>query len=140
MVKIILISCTSRKRDHKAKAKYLYDKSSLFRRSLAYAMLLNPDKIFILSAKHHLLNLESEIEPYDVALNNMSSKERKIWAKKVLEQMSECSDLQQDHFIILAGQKYRQYLLPQLKSYEVPMQGLRIGKQLQYLKQQVSGE
>jgi len=86
------------------------------------------------------VNLDDEIEPYNVTLNNMPAQERKAWAKKVLVQLSEYCNLRQDHFIFLAGQKYRQYLLPQLTSYEIPMQGLPIGKQLQYLKRQIAGE
>lgn len=64
MSKIVLIACAKNKMPHRAKAKELY-RSSLFKYSLKYAELLNPDKIFILSAKHHLLDLEREIEPYD---------------------------------------------------------------------------
>jgi len=63
MKKIILIACVSKKGDKKAKAKDIYI-SSLFTNSLAYAYSLNPDKIFILSALHHLLDLEKEIEPF----------------------------------------------------------------------------
>lgn len=35
--------------------------------------------------------------------------------------------------IILAGDKYRRGLLPHLTSYELPLEGLRIGEQLQFL-------
>jgi len=56
MAKIVLISCSSKKSAHKSKAKNLYI-STLFRLSLAYAKKLKPDKIFILSAKYGLLNL-----------------------------------------------------------------------------------
>lgn len=57
MKRIVLISCVSKKRNVKSKAKDLY-KGPLFTNSLAYGQALKPDKIYILSAKHHLLNLE----------------------------------------------------------------------------------
>jgi len=136
---IVLISCVSKKLAYKAQAKELYI-SPLFKLNLQYAQRLAPSKIFILSAKYGLVNLDDEIESYNVTLNNMPAKERKIWAKKVLVQLSRYCNLRQDHFIFLAGEKYRQYLLPQLTSYEIPMQGLPIGKQLQYLKRQIAGE
>ena len=65
---IVLISCVSQKLSHRAKAKDLYV-STLFRLNLKYAKILNPDAIYILSAKHGLLSLEQEIEPYEQTLN-----------------------------------------------------------------------
>jgi hypothetical protein len=129
---IVLISCVSKKQPHKSKAKDLYI-SPLFRKNLAYARKLKPDAIYILSAKYGLLDLETETEPYDLTLNNMPVAEIKIWAGKVIKQLSEQANLQQDRFIFLAGIKYRKYLTPHISSYEVPMEGMPIGKQLQYL-------
>jgi len=114
--------------------------STLFRLSLQYARKLKPDCILILSAKYGLVGLDEEIEPYDMTLNKMTAAECKAWAGKVLEQLEKDFDLQHDHFIILAGKRYRQYLLPYLASYEIPLKGLPIGKQLQYLKRQVGDE
>ena len=57
----------------------------------------------------------------------------KAWADKVVEQLKEQADLESDYFIILAAEKYRKYLLPHLASYEVPLLGMSIGKQLKYL-------
>lgn len=132
MRKIVLISCVSKKLPYKAKARHLYI-SSLFTKSLAYAQKLKPDAIFILSAKYGLVDLDQEIESYDLTLNNMTADQIKMWAAHVLAQLSEKADLRQDHFIFLAGQKYRKYLLPKLQSYEIPLEGLPIGKQLQFL-------
>ncbi len=139
MKRIVLISCVSKKRTTRAKAAELYT-STLFKYNLQYARQLNPDVIFILSAKYGLLALNDEVDPYDATLNKMAAGERKAWAAKVIKQLQIHSDLQRDHFIILAGERYRQYLLPHLASYKIPLKGLPIGKQLQYLKQQVRGE
>lgn len=136
MKKIVLISCVSKKRTIQSKARDLYV-SPLFRLNLQYAQKLEPDAIFILSAKYGLVALDEEIEPYDVTLNNMGVNERKVWAGKIVRQLQLHADLQQDFFVILAGERYRQYLLPHLMSYEIPLKGLSIGKQLQYLNRQV---
>ena len=131
---IILISCVSRKLSYKTKAGDLYI-STLFRLNLKYAQKLAPSKIFVLSAKYGLVDIDEKIEPYDLTLNSMPYKERKKWAAKVLNQMAGYCNLQEDHFIILAGQKYRQYIIPNLASYKIPMKGLRIGEQLKFLKE-----
>jgi hypothetical protein len=134
MKTIVLISCVSKKQPHKTKAKDLYI-SPLFRKNLAYAKKLIPDAVFILSAKYGLLDLEADIEPYDLTLNNMPASGIKAWAKNVIEQLSANTDLRQDHYIFLAGAKYRKYLTPHLSSFDVPMEGMPIGKQLQYLSE-----
>ena len=139
MKKIVLISCVSKKRAVKSRAAELYT-STLFKLNLQYAKKLKPDAIFILSAKHGLLALDDEIAPYDVTLNNMRVDERKAWANKIIEQLRLHADLQHDRFIVLAGERYRQYLLHHLLSYEIPLKKLLIGKQLQYLKKQVRDE
>ncbi|MGB9940120.1 DUF6884 domain-containing protein [Methanosarcina sp.] len=133
MAKIVLISCVSKKLPYKAKAKDLYI-STLFKYNLKYARSLSPDKIFILSAKYGLVDSEAEIEPYDKCLINMSSKEIKEWADCVIDQIKKEADLEEDEFIFLAGEKYRKYLLPHILNYQIPLKGLGIGKQLQYLK------
>ena len=135
MAKIILMSCVSKKLNYKAKAQDLYT-SPLFKFNLKYARSLSPDKIFILSAKYGLLDLEQEIEPYNETLNQKSDNEIKLWANKVIEQLSKLANLNEDEFIFLAGERYRKYLIPKIKNYKVPMQGLGIGKQLKFLKLQ----
>ena len=108
--------------------------------NLKFAQHFAPQKMFILSAKYGLVQLDEEIEPYDVTLNKLSARERKVWATKVVSQIKRYCNLENDHFVILAGEKYRKYLLPHLESYEVPLAGLPIGKQLQFLKEKIERE
>ena len=139
MAKVVLISCVSKKLHHKSKAQDLYV-SPLFQKNLKYANSLNPDKIFILSAKYGLLRLNKEIEPYDKTLNKMHSNEIKEWANYVLNQMRKSTDIENDEFIFLAGNNYRKFLLPHLKHYKIPMLGLSIGKQLKWLSKRIKNE
>lgn len=136
MEKIVLISCSSKKKNEPAPAYKLYD-STLFNKSLKYANSLDPDKIFILSAKYHLLEIEEIIKPYDVTLNNMGIAARKEWADKVVNQLKDKTDLDNDLFVILAGKKYREHILSYLEKFDIPMKGLGIGQQLQYLTNKV---
>ncbi len=92
MKNIVLISCVSKKLDRKATAEKIYT-SSLFKKNLTYAKSLKPNEIFILSAKHGLLKLTDEIEPYDKTLNKMLVNERKEWSKVVVKQLKSVADL-----------------------------------------------
>ena len=136
---IVLISCVSEKLKSKSKAKDLYQ-STLFKKSLKYAESLKADHIYILSAKYGLVGLEDEIEPYDKTLNKMPVNEKKEWAKNVLAQLKEVVDLKNDNFIFLAGMNYRKYLVPEIINYKIPMEGLPIGKQLQWLTKNTEDE
>ncbi|GAG73021.1 unnamed protein product [marine sediment metagenome] len=131
--KIVLISCASKKLAYKSKAKDLYI-STLFRLSFAYAKKLKPDKIFILSAKYGLLNLNDEIATYNETLNNKPVSDIEIWAEKVVTDLGKMVNLKSDMFVFFAGKKYREYILPYIRYYKIPLKGLRIGEQLKFLK------
>ncbi len=137
MKKIVLISCVKSKLNYPAKAKDLYT-STLFKSNLQYAYQLKPDAIYILSAKYGLLDLEQMIDPYEMTLNKMSEAEKKIWSRKVLNALQQKADLKSDLFVILAGMNYRKHLLPELTHYEIPLDGLSFGRQLQELKRRTS--
>jgi cytoplasmic iron level regulating protein YaaA (DUF328/UPF0246 family) len=134
MRKIVLISCVSVKQEHKARAEELYI-SPLFKYGLAYAKSLKPDQVYILSAKYGLVGLDEVIEPYNITLNNMSSKKIKEWSESVLSQMRQKMNLDTNKIIFLAGENYRKYLIPHIKNYIIPLKNLGIGKQLKYLKE-----
>jgi cytoplasmic iron level regulating protein YaaA (DUF328/UPF0246 family) len=136
MKKIILISCVKSKLSHPAKARDLYI-SNLFRSSLAYAQSLKPDKIFILSAKYGLLELDEQIKPYELTLKTMPAAEVKAWSIRVLASLRQKADLKNDLFIFLAGDKYRKYLIPELAHYQIPLEGLSFGQQLREMKLRV---
>ena len=136
MKRIVLISCVSMKLNCSAKASDLYI-SPLFKKALAYGHTLNPHNIFILSAKYHLVPLDQIINPYDLTLNDMSTREINAWADKVIEQLKDKADLDRDEFVFFAGANYRRFLTPRMKRYKIPMEGLGIGKQLRFLTQRL---
>ena len=112
--------------------------STLFKLNLKYAKSLKPSEIYVLSAKHGLVDLDREIEPYEQTLNKMKAAEVKEWAYMVLQQLRSVTSLDETEFIFLAGIKYRKYLLPNIKNAVIPLEGLRIGEQLQRLKELTS--
>ena len=129
---IAFISCVKEKRIGKHKAKDLYT-SDFFKKSFGYCSS-KYDKVFILSAKYGLLNLEDMIENYEMTLNNFSKKEKVKWSEMVYGQMKNNIN-NDDKLYFYVGNNYREHLLPLLSNnYNVPLQGKGIGEQLQYFK------
>lgn len=114
--------------------------SPLFKLSLRYARSLGPDEIFVLSAKHGLVDLQQELEPYDLTLNEMPAKEVERWAGRVLDRLRDAADLEKDRIVFIAGERYRKYLLTKVAHPEVPLRGLGIGQQLKVLKERTGDE
>jgi len=132
---IVLISCVKQKQRGRCAAKDLYV-SPWFKKAWAYAKAQHPDRIFILSAKHGLLDPEKYVCFYDEALPTTKTP-RQHWACSVLEMLKRTGvDLQGDRIIILAAKKYREFLECHLTNSEVPMRHKKIGEQLAWLKQQ----
>lgn len=143
MATIVLVSCVSKKMktDKPVVAKNLYQ-SALFKKSLAYAQKLKPEKIFILSALHKVLELDTPVLCYNKTLLGMKAPERKAWAEEVLMLLKEKCDLQNDTFVLLAGKVYYEGLIKgngalRLVNFSLPLKGLPIGKRLAKLSELV---
>lgn len=108
-----MISCGKRKLSQQAKAKNLFT-STLFKLSLKHAQQQRPNDIYILSAKYGLIDLDEIVAPYELTLNTMRIAERRFWAERVLMQNKERTYLENDLFIILTVEKYREFLIPKM--------------------------
>src|SRR5690606_31458617 len=137
---IVLVACVSEKRNQRSAAKELYT-SDWFRKASAYAKCIG-DAWFILSARHGLLAPDTEIEPYNETLNTMPVARRRAWALRVLSNLEPLLE-SGDAVVLLAGMRYRENLVGPLRRWgcrvEVPMEGLRIGEQLSWLKARSDG-
>lgn len=129
METVALISCTKSKRKFSCEAYLLYDKSIKFKKSLAYARTIASD-IFILSAKHGLVSLDTVIEPYDQMLIGKSRREKDVWGQHIAEQLTEIFDIKNTMFVILAGKAYYAPLQGRLPHILLPLRGLGQGKSL----------
>lgn len=137
---IALVACSKRKANYKTPAEELYQ-GKLFIKSSPYAKQ-HADTWYILSGMYGLLEPSKTIEPYNRTLNTMSVKERKHWAKLVLKELLPLIE-KEDTILFLAGIRYREYLISGLIAHgckiSIPMEGLGIGQQLQWLNKQNSG-
>ena len=137
MKTVYLISCVSKKRESELPAEEIYC-SDWFNKARAYVMqnLKPEDEWYILSAKYGLLNPRTVIGPYNETLNNMRKLERMEWARRVEDELRKLLH-SGDSVVLLAGQRYREFLQSSLLELgcqvSVPMRGLGIGKQLSWL-------
>jgi len=132
-MKIGLISCTKKKKSFPCQAQELYSESTLFSYALDYCRK-HYDKIYILSAKHGLVDLHWKIEPYDKTLNTMNKEERKKWAVKTASQLKK-KIKKKDVLYFHAGKNYREFLILLLDNQKkIPLKHLGIGKQLGFYK------
>ena len=98
------------------------------------------DRWFILSAKHGLLDPDEVVEPYDVALKDASTLQRRAWSDSVLDALqAKLGELKGVHVEIHAGSPYRDFglvdgLRVQGAEVENPTQGLSQGGQLAFYK------
>ena len=136
---IVFLSCTAAKKTKRCKACEMYADSDLFSKAYKYAKKLNPDKILILSAKHHVLELDDVIEPYDLTLKDMSVDERKEWSKKVIDILKDKNINFDQKVYFCAGEDYIEFLKDEFKNrVEVFDNKGGIGYIMQYLDKQVS--
>jgi len=124
MKNIVLLMCGKNKFSSKTRVKDLYI-SERFQKSIEYArQITSEDNIFVLSAKHGLLELEKEIEPYDKSIYNMDNIEKIEWANNVINQLEKYSNINEDKYIFLTDNFYCQDIYKNLINYELPLNGL----------------
>lgn len=141
MQTVILVSCVSKKRNIPSPARDLY-LSDWFTKAADYAGKFG-DRWFILSAKYGLVAPDKVIEPYDLTLKSMSIQLRRAWAMTVLQELRKVLS-PGDEVILLAGKAYREFLIRPVEALgcrvSIPMEGLRIGEQMQWLNNQLKAK
>ena len=133
---IVFISCVKQKNYQRCKAEEMYI-SDLFKKSLAYAKKLNPRKIYILSAKYGVLELDDVIDPYEQTLNHMKEPEKKKWVSMCLEQLKTKGTDFGEETTFLCGNNYRKHLINYFRNPNVPLMGFGIGQQLSFYKKSI---
>jgi cytoplasmic iron level regulating protein YaaA (DUF328/UPF0246 family) len=133
------VSCVARKREGTFAAKDLYQ-SEWFLKARRYVESIGA-RWYILSALYGLLDPDQEIATYNRTLKTMAVIERRTWASEVSSALGHLI-VARDKVVFLAGMAYREFLEPLLDeagiAVEVPMKGLQIGKQLQWLARETS--
>lgn len=126
---------TARKKAHSPAAVIDFYRSPLFRKSILYAEQTY-DRLYFYNAKDGLLLPDQIMEPYDVSIRTLSLGSRRAWGRKVIRELTTREDLSAAQLFLHGGKVYRNYLEPALGelgiSFTVPLEGMSIGKQLQW--------
>jgi len=135
-MKIGIVTGSSSKLTHKAKAKELYSPSALFSHAFAYCER-EYDKTLILSPKHGFIEPDDIIEPYNVDITKFRFSDDLKLVHKIIKQAKNLLKKKDDIYIHV-GDKYS-FIFPELVRvgyhFINPMKGIGgIGKQLQFYK------
>lgn len=135
--RIALIGCGKQKAATTCAARAMY-RSQLFQASLRWA-LLHCNRVFILSAKHGLLDLDARVEPYNETLPRRKA-DREAWGSRVGAQIVAAVGEVDATLVCLAGGKYADAISfdePQwMYGWEEPLRGVEIGERLAWFKAQ----
>jgi len=85
---IAIISCKKLKQTYPCSVREMYSKSPLFRSQLEFCEIVGYDKIYVLSTKYGLVELDDTIEPYDMTLSKTLVLNANIVEKQHLENIS----------------------------------------------------
>ena len=136
-MKIGLLSYCKTKRHNvlRTPAKDLYQ-GVLFKAGYKYLKNLQVDRIYILSALYGLIYETDLVGYYELRLAH-NKEDNLNWANSVITKLSEVADLDNDVFIILAGNDYMRNIVSKIKHYVCPLVGCGgLGCQLQWLKKE----
>ena len=104
--RVALLGCTAQKAAWREPAAFLYSRSPFFRKALEYAAR-TCDAALVLSAKHGVLELHEEVEPYDLALADVTGQAYRDWTARVDARLAEL--LPQGYvaeLVVLCGERY----------------------------------
>ena len=125
MKTVVLVTCTKDKHGGTHAAGHIYTKSSNFRRYMELARLLaNDENIYVISALHGLLSLETSVDWYDYTLMGKPTSIKAAWGAKVAGQVKSRYNVNETKFIVLAGADYFVPLKPYLPYMKTPLEGV----------------
>ena len=132
---IIFISCTKKKQDHPCKARDMYMPSQWFKGAWNYAQTLNPNEVYILSAKYGVLHPDDQITPYEKSLISARDTEIRNWSIMVADQIKRRQIDRTQKTVFLCGKNYRKYIQNLFPDHIAPCKHLGIGEQIKFFKE-----
>lgn len=133
---IVFLSCTKTKALERCEAKNMY-RGEIFKKSYQYAKILNPRKIYILSAKYYVLEENDIIEPYEMTLSKMTKFKKMRWAYNCIQILKNKNQDFKEKAVFLCGENYRKFIEVKFKNHICPISGLSFGNQLKFYKNEI---
>jgi hypothetical protein len=121
-----------------APARELYT-SPLFRMSLALAVH-TCDHVFVLSARHGLVELDRVLQPYNSTMRHHTARGRLDWGARVVAAIQSAIPVGYLELVMYAGADYVVPIANAALGLLVtePMAGKQIGQRLQWLREQLA--
>lgn len=121
MTTYALVGCGADKADKPMPARDLYT-SSYFEKKRRIAEILTEEsggKWWVLSAKHHVVQPDEVIEPYERPMSELTEDQTAAWAAEVKVQLSMAPwlDDEESTLLVLAGQDYLNPIREWLESH-----------------------
>lgn len=130
------IACSSTKASSECKAKDMYQ-GDMFIKSYALAKAMGADRIYILSAKHHLLHPNTVIKPYNIYLKDLSADQKESWREAVIKQMKSSHINFDAKTLWFAGEDYTEGIKDKFPNSVNMYKGDGMGYILKYLDNQL---
>ncbi|MCC6930741.1 MAG: hypothetical protein IT359_17255 [Gemmatimonadaceae bacterium] len=132
-----LVSCTGPALSHPSRARDHFT-SPLFRELCTYANR-EAGRWLLLSAGHGVVEPDAVITPVTSVIGRKDTAARRTWTALVIEQLApRLTGV--ERILLLANARSREYLLDYLqlegRTVLVPLEGLSLGQQLQWLRRQ----
>jgi hypothetical protein len=135
-VRVAFIACSKTKAVHSMPAGALYA-SPLYRKSLL-AALDRSDRVYVLSAKHGVLDPQTITAPYDVTLKTMGRADRQEWGRVTGATLDSVLK-RRDTVTLFCGEEYVEPLRADFVrigvTTEEPLSMLSLGQRLQRLRE-----
>ncbi len=128
---IAIIGCGAAKKDGHHAARDLY-MGNLFKAHLRFAERLKPRELFVVSAKYGLVQIDEELESYELKLADLDRGELGSWRRRValdVEALTEMGEL----VVILSGEFYASWSDACHRRLSQPFAGLMVGERLQFV-------
>lgn len=126
---LVVITCGSRKLEHRAPAGELYT-GGYHRACRKAAEALRPDRVLILSSAYGLLALDDVVDPYDTAVDDLNA----ITAAELIDQAEVRGLIRLDPVVVFAGSRHVKLARAVWPHAVSPLSGVGgMGKQIAYL-------
>lgn len=128
---LAIIGCSKNKKKYKCQAQEMYSESDLFNKTLKFC-INRYNTIKIMSAKYGLLDLDEQIDPYDIFLKKLPKIEKSILLNRVAEYLNASEYI---NIYFYTGKEYYKDLVHLLNNKVLffPLDGMGIGQRLKFL-------
>jgi len=143
MRRVILIGDSRMQRDvYICNARDLFSVSPWFFAAREYAIAFGWRYYILMPDQYGIAHPRALIKPYSNTMTDFSKEQRREWADVVLRELGYMFKPETHSFTIIAGQLYRQFLVPGLRqrgfAVDTPTRGMRIEDQTTWLSAQVA--